>query len=54
MILETERLYLREMNHHDFKSLCRILQDEETMEKMTKEAKQWLFRKNFMIIFWKI
>ena len=54
MILETERLYLREMNQHDFKSLCRILQDGETMEKMTKEAKQWLFRKSFMIIFWKI
>lgn len=31
MILETERLYLREMTQSDYKSLCRILQDEETM-----------------------
>ena len=31
MILETERLYLREMNQSDFDSLCKILQDEDTM-----------------------
>ena len=31
MILETERLYLREMNQSDYESLCRILQDNETM-----------------------
>lgn len=31
MILETERLYLREMGQADFESLCKILQDEETM-----------------------
>ena len=31
MILETKRLYLREMNQADFTSLCRILKDEETM-----------------------
>lgn len=31
MIIETERLYLREMNQADFKSLCKILQDEEVM-----------------------
>ena len=31
MILETERLYLREMNQSDFDSLCNILQDEDTM-----------------------
>lgn len=30
MILETEKLYLKEMNQSDFKILCRILQDEET------------------------
>lgn len=30
MILETERLYLREMNQSDFRSLCKIMQDEET------------------------
>ena len=31
MILETERLYLREMKQSDFNSLCKILQDEDTM-----------------------
>ena len=31
MILETKRLYLREMNQRDFDSLCKILQDEDTM-----------------------
>ena len=31
IILETERLYLREINQRDFKSLCEIMQDEETM-----------------------
>ncbi|MDE7434790.1 MAG: GNAT family N-acetyltransferase, partial [Lachnospiraceae bacterium] len=31
MILETERLYLREMNPADFESLCKILQDKDTM-----------------------
>lgn len=31
MVLETERLYLREMSQADFLPLCAILQDEETM-----------------------
>ena len=31
MILETERLYLREMEQTDFETLCKILQDEDTM-----------------------
>lgn len=31
MILETERLYLREMEQSDFEALCKILQDEDTM-----------------------
>ena len=31
MILETERLYLREMEQTDFEALCKILQDEDTM-----------------------
>lgn len=31
MILSTERLYLREMGQGDFGSLCKILQDNETM-----------------------
>lgn len=30
-ILETERLYLREMTQSDYGALCSILQDEETM-----------------------
>lgn len=31
MILETERLYLREMKQDDFQSLCKILQDADVM-----------------------
>ena len=31
MILQTERLLLREMTQEDFPALCRILQDEQTM-----------------------
>jgi RimJ/RimL family protein N-acetyltransferase len=31
MILETERLYLREMDQEDFSSLCKILQDKDVM-----------------------
>lgn len=31
MILETERLYLREMEQTDFDALCKILQDKDTM-----------------------
>jgi ribosomal-protein-alanine N-acetyltransferase len=31
MILETERLFLREINKLDYDSLCRILQDKEVM-----------------------
>ena len=31
MILETERLYLRELEESDFQALCRTLQDEKTM-----------------------
>ncbi len=31
MILETERLFLREMTREDFSSLCKILQDDEVM-----------------------
>ena len=36
MILETDRLYLREMNQSDFDSLCKILQDEDTMKVTNK------------------
>lgn len=49
MIFETERLYFREMNQSDFESLCRILQDEETMYAYegafrNDEVQEWLDR----------
>lgn len=49
MILETERLYLRELHENDFNSLCEILQDEETMYAYEgafndSEAREWLDR----------
>lgn len=49
MILETERLYLREMNQADFDSLCKILQDESTMYAYEgafndEEVQEWLDR----------
>lgn len=48
-ILETERLYLREMTQDDFLSLCNILQDEVTMYAYEgaftdAEAQEWLDR----------
>ncbi len=48
-ILETERLYLREMNQSDYESLCRILQDNETMYAYEgaftdAEVQEWLDR----------
>lgn len=47
MILQTERLYLREMTQDDFSSLCKILQDEETMYAYEgafsdEQSQQWL------------
>ena len=49
MILETERLYFREMNQGDFFSLCEILQDERTMYAYEgafsdQEVQEWLDR----------
>ena len=49
MILETERLYLREMKQSDFNSLCKILQDEDTMYAYEgafsdDEIQEWLDR----------
>lgn len=49
MILETERLYLRELGESDFDSLCTILQDDETMYAYEgaftdSEVKDWLDR----------
>lgn len=48
-IIETERLYLRELNQSDFQALCLILQDEETMYAYEgafddAEVKEWLDR----------
>ena len=49
MILNTERLNLREMKQSDFNSLCKILKDEETMYAYEgafddTEAVEWLDR----------
>lgn len=49
MILETERLFLRRMSQSDFKALCRIMQDEETMYAYEgafsdAEVQEWLDR----------
>ena len=49
MILETEHLYLRELNGNDFDALCEILQDDETMYAYEgafndAEAREWLNR----------
>lgn len=57
MILETERLYLREMNQSDFKFLCKILQDEQTMYAYEgafrdTEVQEWLDRQIFRYQKW--
>lgn len=49
MILETERLYLREMDQRDYEALCKILQDDETMYAYegafsNEEVQEWLDR----------
>lgn len=49
MILETERLYLREMTQSDFDALCRIMQDEQAMYAYEgafsdSEVQEWLDR----------
>lgn len=48
-VLETERLYLREMNQSDFDALCRIMQDPDTMYAYEgafsdAEVQEWLDR----------
>lgn len=57
MILETERLYLREMKQSDFKSLCKIMQDKETMYAYEgafsdTEVQEWLDRQIFRYQKW--
>ena len=47
MILETERLFLREMTWEDYPAICEILQDEKTMYAYEhafsdEEAKAWI------------
>lgn len=47
MIIETERLYLRQLTQSDFGSLCKILQDGETMYAYNgafseSEVQEWL------------
>ena len=49
MILETERLYLRELEGSDYDSLCKILQDPEVMYAYEgpfsdAEVREWLER----------
>ncbi len=49
MILETERLYLRELEQSDFEALCKILKDEEAMYAYEgafddSEVQKWLDR----------
>ena len=49
MVLETERLYLRELNENDFDALCEILTDEKTMYAYEgafdrHEVREWLDR----------
>ena len=57
MILETKRLYLREMNQSDFNSLCRILQDEKAMYAYEgafsdQEVQEWLDRQIYRYQKW--
>lgn len=49
MILETKRLYMREMTQEDYCALCRILQDQEVMYAYEhpfsdQEVHEWLDR----------
>lgn len=57
MILETERIYLRELMQTDYKALCEILQDEETMYAYEgafsfAEVQEWLDRQIYRYKKW--
>ena len=57
MILETQRLYLREMTLSDFDSLCKILQDEQTMYAYEGafsdiQSREWLDKQLFRYQQW--
>ncbi len=41
VILETERLILRELTEADYGSLCKILQDEETLQASSGAEPLW-------------
>lgn len=49
MVLETKRLYMREMSQSDFDAICKILKDEETMYAYEgafsdAEVREWINR----------
>lgn len=49
MVLETKRLYMREMSLSDFDAICKILQDDETMYAYEgafsdAEVREWINR----------
>ena len=49
MILETERLRLRDMSMADYDAICRIMQDEKTMYAYEgaftdEEVRAWILR----------
>ena len=49
MIIETERLYLREMTESDYPDLCEMIQDEKTIYAYNgamsdRESREWLER----------
>lgn len=46
MILETERLQLRQMNQADYPDLCEILQDEEVMYAYDRKSLRMLMYKH--------
>ena len=57
MILETQRLYLREMTLSDLDSLCKILQDEQTMYAYEgafsdTQSREWLDKQLFRYQQW--
>lgn len=57
MVLETKRLYLREMNQSDYHDLCKILQDPEVMYAYEgafndEETQKWLDNQIFRYQKW--
>jgi RimJ/RimL family protein N-acetyltransferase len=53
MILETDRLYLREMRQSDYSALCKILKDKDVMYAYEgafsdAETQEWLDKPNIV------